>query len=351
LVAELAAQIQELQTARDGLQAEMEAALKTKREEQSALISYLRARIGTLVDEINEMESRESASSSEGAPTAVRKPKIVNIIDKLPKHPSQRYARRSLSDIAMLVIHHSAVPAKILPETIARYHVEHWDWAGIGYHYLVGDDGTIFQGNKLESISSHATSANPISVGICFLGNFSKQVPTQKQLASGAQLMAWLMTELNLGPEAVKGHQELMDTACPGNQWLKGTEWKGMLLKEISALMPETQVAAPTAKAKPLYHYMLFWARNGTWDEANWHNAEEYVGSFQPAVGFRAADARQAEYVTIVGGQKGIPKAVEEWLETQGCKVDRIAGTDLAGTKRLLDELVQEHKRFLAFEE
>jgi hypothetical protein len=344
LAASLAEQILELQEARDGLHAEMEAALKAKREEQTALISYLRARVGTLLQEIKELESRQ-------APTRIGKPDVANVVDELPKHPSELYAKRSRSDIVILVIHHSAAPASVLPETIAKYHIEHWDWPGIGYHYLVGADGMIYQGNELETISNHATSANPHSVAICFLGNFMKKVPTQKQLSSGAHLVAWLMQELNLGPEAIKGHQEVMDTACPGKQWLKDQEWKGLLLKEVTALRPGTPASAPAARAKPIYHYMLFWARNGTWDETNWHNAEEYVSSFQPAVGFRTGDARQAEYVTIVGGQEGITKAVEDWLKTQGCKVDRIAGSDQGDTKRLLDEMVQENRRFLAFEE
>jgi hypothetical protein len=142
-----------------------------------------------------------------------------------------------------------------------------------------------------------------------------------------------------------------MNTACPGKQWHNDQNWKGLLLERVDALLPKKDAPAPQAKSKPIYHYMLFWARNGSWDEANWSNAEAYVATFQPAVGFRSAEARQAEYVTIVGGQKGIPKAVEEWLTSQGCKVDRVAGTDKADTKRLLDNLVRERKRFLAFEE
>jgi hypothetical protein len=114
---------------------------------------------------------------------------------------------------------------------------------------------------------------------------------------------------------------------------------------------PEEPEEPEPAKAKPIYHYVLFWSRNGTWAEKDWLNAGNYIGRFQPTVGFRVNDAAQAEYVTIVGGPLGVPKSAEEWLTEQGCKVDRIAGQDEADTKRILDELADQGKRFLAFEE
>jgi len=33
--------------------------------------------------------------------------------------------------------------------------------------------------------------------------------------------------------DEVKGHKEFMATACPGNQWLKGKNWKRLLRQEI----------------------------------------------------------------------------------------------------------------------
>jgi putative cell wall-binding protein len=74
------------------------------------------------------------------------------------------------------------------------------------------------------------------------------------------------------------------------------------------------------------------------------------VAAFQPSVGFRTADAAQAENVTLVGGLNRIPQNVEEWLQVHGCRVDRISSTDNADTKRILDEMAQQGKRFLTFE-
>jgi hypothetical protein len=151
------------------------------------------------------------------------------------------------------------------------------------------------------------------------------------------------MQELNIGLDNVKGHREFMKTACPGEQWLGGKKWKQLLQQEIALLQQE---AAEPSTEKPLYHYMLFWARNGQWAEADWLNAQNYIGVFRPTAGFSADEATLAQYVTIVGGPAGVPETVEAQLEAAGCKVDRIDGKDEAGTKELLDELAKAGKRF-----
>jgi hypothetical protein len=41
---------------------------------------------------------------------------------------------------------------------------------------------------------------------------------------------------------------------------------------------------------------------------------------------------------------------VEEWLEANGCKVERIAGKNAAATKRIFERLVNTGTRFQTFE-
>jgi hypothetical protein len=287
------------------------------------------------------------------APGAISSPTIENLIDKLPRHATKTYGSRNLKDILNLIIHHSAVVPTVGPQRIAEYHVRNEGWPGIGYHFLVGSDGTITQGNALTTVSYHAAGINTPSVGICFLGTFQTQVPPLPQLRAGAHLVAWLMQELSLDLETVKGHKEFMKTACPGTQWLAGQKWKQLLREEIVRVQEE---AAPTPEPeplpeKPLYHYMLFWSGNGTWAEQDWMSARNYVGRFQPTLGFQIEDAAEAQFVTIVGGPLGVPKSAEEWLTEQGCRVDRIDGKNEADTKRILDELADAGKRFRAFDE
>jgi N-acetyl-anhydromuramyl-L-alanine amidase AmpD len=347
---------------------EVKVAMAASQDDQSALIASLQARIEALRDETVRYQQRPfsfAATPSPGpqpieAGTAYRisQPAIQVLVDTLPRHGTKRYETRPLSDIKYLVIHHSAAPAEVGPRRIAEYHVNKQHWPGIGYHFLVGADGALYQGNTLETVSYHAAQANPYSVGICFLGDFTTTVPPAAQLQAGAHLAAWLMQQLGIPLDSVRGHREFMQTACPGEQWLRGQIWKQMLRQEIGSQfdrLPQQQAAtlsgpALPAEAKVLYHYMLFWAHDGEWAERDWLHAQSYIGTFRPTVGFSAAEAAYAEYVTIVGGLLGVSQEVEDSLRAAGCRVDRIAGEDEAETKRILDALVEQGKRFLAFE-
>ncbi len=363
LITALQAQVSALQKEKEDLLARLEAALKQQGDDQSALIASLRAQIKSLQEEAGrlkqEIERLKKAvpvqppmPQPQPVPGKMSKPPIQDLVDALPKHATLKYNARPLSDIQTLVIHHSAVAPTVGPKRIAEYHVNSLNWPGIGYHFLVGEDGIIYQGNRLETVSYHAAKVNPRGVGICFLGNFMTQVPPPAQLRAGAHLIAWLLQELKLDLEVVKGHQEYMQTACPGAQWLKGEKWKQMLRREIASVQAgAAQPVPPTPVAKPIYHYMLFWHHGDRWAVQDFVSAQNYIGAFQPTVGFSAKDAAQAEYVTIVGGPLGVSKEVENWLIANGSKVDRIAGKDEADTKKKLEALVKQGRRFQSFNE
>ncbi len=331
---------------KDKLLAEVDAALKAGGQDPSALIAALRQQIAALQEEIEKL--KQQPAPEPGGPARVARPPILDLAARLARHPTKTYKTRAQADIRTVVIHHSAAPAAVGVEAIARYHVKKHDWPGIGYHFVVADDGIVFQANTLETVSYHAVQANPTSVGVCFLGSFMQAVPPEAQLRAGAHLVAWLLQELNLGIDDIKGHKEVVKTACPGDQWLAGRAWKGLLRQAVMRVQEEAgQEGAPdTAGSKALYHYLLFWSTEGGWAEQDWTNARSYVGRFRPAAGFSADDAAHAQYVTIVGGPLGVPKQVEDGLRAAGCKVERIAGQDEADTLRQFNELVQQGKRF-----
>ena len=109
--------------------------------------------------------------------SSMNNPRIVDLVDSLPKHPLKRYGKRSLATIRNLVIHHSASDGQT-PYSIARFHVESKHLAadgaaGIAYHFYLTEDGTIYQTNRLETVSWHVRGKNTPSVGICLSGNLS----------------------------------------------------------------------------------------------------------------------------------------------------------------------------------
>jgi N-acetyl-anhydromuramyl-L-alanine amidase AmpD len=278
----------------------------------------------------------------------IPQPTWQDVTDSLPKHPTNKYAARRLEAIEHIIVHHSAIPPTVGPQRIAEYHASNLDWPGIGYHFIVDDQGAIYRTNAMETISYHVGPINNSSVGVCFLGNFTDVVPTPIQLESGGKLVAWLVQELKLTNNEIQGHKEFMNTQCPGKQWMEDQHWKRMLLARVEATQ-ETFIGTIPVTDKPIGHYVLFYQLpDGTWAEKDWTNAKNYVAAFKPTCGFSVDDAMRAQYVTIVGGPGGVDTEVEERLRAAGCQVDRVAGKNEAETKKLLDNLAKSGQRFLS---
>lgn len=147
----------------------------------------------------------------------------MDVVATLPVHPTKEYNTRSLDSVSDLVIHHTVSPDDRTSAQIAAYHVNGRGWPGIGYHYVIGGDGTIELVNYLDTISYHAAGANAYSVGIALKGNFTDTPPSKAQL----QATGWLVDELKreLPIVIALGHKEVAGsaTACPGDTW---EEWR-----------------------------------------------------------------------------------------------------------------------------
>jgi len=174
--------------------------------------------VGVLTPRLYELENRL---------LEVEKPTIVDVVDDLLKHETMKYDTRPLSRITHIAVHHSAAGGMLTPEAVARYHVNSNGWPGIGYHYYIMGDGTIYQTNRLETWSYHVGSANQHTVGICLAGNFMETWPYLAQVRSAKSLIADLQFALDIPWSNVMGHKDFYGaTACPGATW---EEWKGAL--------------------------------------------------------------------------------------------------------------------------
>lgn len=143
-----------------------------------------------------------------------RKIRIIDKIDILPRSSTLKYSTRTLDKIQQIVVHHSASIGQNA-EDYARYHVESRKWPGIGYHFVIETDGSIIQGNHLETISYNTQDNNTKSIGICLSGDFTKQEPTPAQIKSLKELIPHLRNLLKK-ELPVSGHKDHAPTSCPG---------------------------------------------------------------------------------------------------------------------------------------
>ena len=114
-----------------------------------------------------------------------------------------------------IVLHHRAGNGDVL--SIHNAHLNN-GWAGIGYHFYVRKDGSIYRGRPIEKIGAHAEGNNRNTIGICFEGNFENESMNSKQLYAGRMLIAHIEESYGQKLEIVK-HSDVGKTACPGKKF------------------------------------------------------------------------------------------------------------------------------------
>ncbi len=153
--------------------------------------------------------------------------KFIDLRDTIPGDSYNWSWVRSLSGVNYLAIHHTAGPDTQTPEQIANYHINSNGWGGIGYHFLIAKDGTVYYVGDISTARANVANLNDAVIGICLTGNFtSGRVPTDEQLDSAHKLCDFFINNYpdlsNVKSwDVVLGHKELpgQSTTCPGDNW------------------------------------------------------------------------------------------------------------------------------------
>jgi N-acetylmuramoyl-L-alanine amidase len=134
--------------------------------------------------------------------------------------------------ITRITLHHTDEHAGMRGRTdeevvraIQAYHRDSLGWADIGYHYLVGRDGRVYEGRALTAQGAHSGGANnKNNLGISVIGNFSCGLPPTTQLHALAGFLADRRAAYRVPACALLGHRDLGSTECPGSSlyaWLQ----------------------------------------------------------------------------------------------------------------------------------
>lgn len=129
-----------------------------------------------------------------------------------------------IKPVQHVVIHHSATQScnelaacKEIVESIQGNHQKSNKWSDIGYNFLIGNGGNVFEGIGWHRVGAHTRGYNIKSIGIAFIGDYSKELPSAKALRSAKTL---LKCGVNLGEldseYLLYGAKQLTATASPG---------------------------------------------------------------------------------------------------------------------------------------
>ena len=113
--------------------------------------------------------------------------------------------------VLLVVLHHRAGNGDI--ESIHTQHLKN-GWAGIGYHFYIRKDGTVYEGRPIAYVGSHCKGNNSCSIGVCLEGDFRKEVPTFEQLKVVKEVYEMVRkTYRNI--YKMVNHRDLFKTSCP----------------------------------------------------------------------------------------------------------------------------------------
>lgn len=113
--------------------------------------------------------------------------------------------------VLLVVLHHRAGNGDI--ESIHTQHLKN-GWAGVGYHFYIRKDGTVYEGRPIAYVGSHCKGNNSCSIGVCLEGDFRKEMPTLEQLKAVKEVYEMVRkTYRNI--YKMVNHRDLFKTFCP----------------------------------------------------------------------------------------------------------------------------------------
>jgi hypothetical protein len=137
--------------------------------------------------------------------------------DKVKDPEGWMVYREPLNEVLKtVIIHHSALPLSDGPYEIQQLHFNQKGYADIAYHFVIDEDGNIYEGRDIHARGAHTGGYNTGSVGVVLLGNFEVMHTTQSQLDSLKDLLIVLKQEYHVTHLA--GHRDFNPgvTVCPG---------------------------------------------------------------------------------------------------------------------------------------
>jgi peptidoglycan recognition protein LC len=100
------------------------------------------------------------------------------------------------------------------------YHIESFGWDDIGYNFIVGGDGGVYEGRGWDKMGSHAKGYNNNSIGINMIGTFTTVLPTEQQMRSLRILMEEGVRLGKVDPNyRLIGHRQVSNTESPGSKF------------------------------------------------------------------------------------------------------------------------------------
>ncbi|XP_014228390.1 peptidoglycan-recognition protein SC2-like [Trichogramma pretiosum] len=153
-------------------------------------------------------------------------PKIILKSEWSTKSIKAQVQRLQENPPSYVVIHHSATDTcttRAICQARIRnfqdYHIRTKKWNDIGYNFLIGEDGNIYEGQGWDVAGNHTSKYNEMSIGICIIGNYNNRVPNQGAIRAVQLLIEYGISSNKINEKySLIGHRQAGHTNCPGDK-------------------------------------------------------------------------------------------------------------------------------------
>ncbi|MHA2610828.1 MAG: N-acetylmuramoyl-L-alanine amidase [bacterium JZ-2024 1] len=154
-----------------------------------------------------------------------------------PREPYEKLHPRGI------IFHHTAQPRAseyrgaqtVL--AIQKFHQQERNFSDIGYHFLIGPDGMVYEGRPSTAVGAHTKGFNSTYLGICFIGDYRKEqdILTLASLNACLTLCYFCYHWFGIHPESYGWHRKFHPpTECPGEQLI---EWIPRIQETVLSLL------------------------------------------------------------------------------------------------------------------
>ncbi|XP_023321631.1 peptidoglycan-recognition protein SC2 [Eurytemora carolleeae] len=148
--------------------------------------------------------------------------------DEWGARPPVQESDRTEDLLPYVFVHHSAMDECDSVEScsqavrdIQNLHMDGNSWWDIGYSFLIGGDGSVFEGRGWNIQGAHTSGFNSVGYGVCFLGDFTLKQPTQAAIQAYHNLVFCMRDQNKIRPDyKMFGHRQTKPqggTECPGD--------------------------------------------------------------------------------------------------------------------------------------
>ncbi|KAL3863962.1 hypothetical protein ACJMK2_005691 [Sinanodonta woodiana] len=165
------------------------------------------------------------ALSCEGRPRDVNCNVTLVTRDEWHARPPRNTSHMN-TPVGIVFIHHTAMSecenqrsCTVEMQDIQNFHMDVRGWDDIGYSFLIGGDGQVYEGRGWDRVGAHTLHWNDVSIAFSIMGEYTHKLPNTAALNAVINIMECGIQMGKITKDyKMYGHRDVRSTECPGQR-------------------------------------------------------------------------------------------------------------------------------------